>query len=310
MFAMSIVWNTFAWSRRTDLRRCQRHKYAEHPRTRTTTPPPDSDFDGVDEDAGTDNDNYPFDEEDEGGNENDFGLNERDGLVDVASNAISQCPVENGVIRTNWGGLSAGPLIAGIAAGLVQQNVATRELLMLSKSPRHPSLVRQQMSIDNRFAATLAGNLAEVALLQGPIKRQEIRVGSVGGWNSTTVPHWFMLARREHNEMTDAQIRGGIDGLVIAKHIVEWRSQASELRLSQILDMYYSQIGVFNQEIRSCNRRELFNKHIQVAELQTQAHAFSTVLDQEMQLKVTLSNKAIKDFPDAATDKLVTYVGT
>lgn len=35
------------------------------------------------------------------------------GLVDVASNSISQCPVENGVIRTVWGAVSAGPLIAG-----------------------------------------------------------------------------------------------------------------------------------------------------------------------------------------------------
>lgn len=35
-------------------------------------------------------------------------------LVDVASNAISQCPVENGVMRTAWGAVAAGPLIAGM----------------------------------------------------------------------------------------------------------------------------------------------------------------------------------------------------
>lgn len=35
-------------------------------------------------------------------------------LIDVASNAVSQCPVENGVMRTNWGAVAAGPLIAGI----------------------------------------------------------------------------------------------------------------------------------------------------------------------------------------------------
>lgn len=34
-------------------------------------------------------------------------------LYDVASNAISQCPVENGVMRTAWGAVAAGPLIAG-----------------------------------------------------------------------------------------------------------------------------------------------------------------------------------------------------
>lgn len=36
-------------------------------------------------------------------------------LIDVASNAISQCPVENGVMRTTWGAVAAGPLIAGTA---------------------------------------------------------------------------------------------------------------------------------------------------------------------------------------------------
>lgn len=321
------------------MRRCQRRQNAEHPKTRTTTPPPqvDGDYDGLDENNG---DNYPYDD-----NDSDYGVNEHDGLVDVASNSISQCPVENGVIRTNWGSVSAGPLMAGeyfsiytlypqkfkaqiftsgryliendcklsmqlgIAAGLVQQNVPTRELLMLSKSTRTHRLTRQPLSIDNRFAATLAGNLAEVALLQGPMSRA-ISVGSSGGWNSTAVPHWYFLLRREHTEMTDAQIRGGIDGLVLAKHIAEWRQQASELRLSQVLDWYYSLTGAFAPEMRACNRRELFTKHIPITELQAQSHAFSTVLDQEMQLKVTLSNKAIKDFADAASDKLVTYVCT
>lgn len=286
------------------MRRCQRRQHSEHPRTRTTTPPPpagEDDYDGLDDNNG--GDNYPYDDTD-----TDYGVNEHDGLVDVASNAISQCPVENGVIRTNWGSVSAGPLLAGIAAGLVQQNVPTRELLMLSKSTRNNRLTRQQLSIDNRFAATLAGNLAEVALLQGPISR-EMSVGSSGGWNSSTVPHWYFLLRRERTEMTDAQIRGGIDGLIIAKRIAEWRQQASELRLSQLLDWYYSLTGAFSPEFRSCNRRELFTKHIPVTELQAQSHAFSTVLDQEMQLKVTLSNKAIKDFADTSSDKLVAYVG-
>lgn len=178
---------------------------------------------------------------------------------------------------------------------------------MLSKSNRNNRLTRQQLSIDNRWAATLAGNLAEVALLQGPLNR-DMSVGSVGGWNSSTVPHWYFLARRERTEMTDAQIRGGIDGLLLAQGITEWRQQASDLRLSQLLDMYYSPYGVFGTEKRSCNRRELFNKDIGLTDLQNQAHAFTTVLDQEMQLKVTLSNKAIKDFADASAEKLVSYV--
>lgn len=81
----------------------------EHPRTRTTPPPSDGEYDGMDGYDGDNTDNDPYDEE----NGNDYGLSEHDGLIDVASNAISQCPIENGVMRTYWGSISAGPLIGG-----------------------------------------------------------------------------------------------------------------------------------------------------------------------------------------------------
>lgn len=42
-------------------------------------------------------------------------------LVDLASNAISQCPVENGVMRTTWGAVSAGPLLAGTDLSTLSQ---------------------------------------------------------------------------------------------------------------------------------------------------------------------------------------------
>lgn len=233
------------------------------------------------------------------------------GLVDVASNAISQCPVENGVVRTTWGSVSIGPLLAGIAAGVVQQSVTTRELLMLTRSysnGRHGGRQQTMLSIDNRWAATLAGDLAEVALLQGPMTR-DVRVGASGAWNSTAVPRWYFLSQRERLEMTDAEIRGDIDGLVLALHIQEWRNQASQLRLSQVLDMYYSQRGIFSSDIKSCNRRNLFTKFAVPAQLQAQTTAFSTVLDREMQLRVTLSNDAIRQFSNAAVQALTTHVG-
>lgn len=233
------------------------------------------------------------------------------GLVDVASNAVSQCPVENGVIRTTWGSVAVGPLLAGIAAGLVQQSVTTRELLLLTRAyshGRHGNRQQTVLSVDNRWAATLAGDLAEVALLQGPMTR-DVNVGVPGAWNSTVVPRWYFLSQRERLEMTDGEIRGGIDGLVLALHIQEWRSQASQLRLSQVLEMYYSQRGVFSSDIRSCNRRSLFTQVAPMAQLQAQTTAFSTVLDREMQLRVTLSNDAIRQFSTSAAQALTTHVG-
>lgn len=256
-------------------------------------------------DDGTIGDDLPDDEF------GDTTLSGSYGLIDVASNAVSQCPVENGVVRTPWGTVSVGPLLAGIAAGVVQQSVTTRELLLLTRAyshGRHGGRQQTTLSVDNRWAATLAGDLAEVALLQGPMTR-DVNVGASGAWNSTTVPHWYFLSQRERLEMTDAEIRGGIDGLVLALHIQEWRSQASQLRLSQVLDMYYSQRGVFSSDIKSCARRGLFTQVAPLAQLQAQTTAFSTVLDREMQLRVTLSSDAIRQFSSSAAQALTSHVG-
>lgn len=278
-----------------------------------------------------------------------YDTNAGRGYVDIASNAISQCPVENGVLRTTWGAVAAGPLIAGnnnlvskafdhqmiyfiyawnligIAAGLVQQNVATQELIKLTRHYVAPNRRQQfqqngyknnrwtnrqpiQLNVDNRWAATLAGDLAEVTLLQAPIAAREISVGAAGAWNSTTVPHWYFLSQRERLEMTDAEIRGGIDGLAIGLNIAEWRRDISQLRLSQLLDMYYSNRGFLTSKFRSCNRRELFTEYAQPNQLQAQSMAFSTVLDREMQLQYTLSNKNIEQFSTASAESLVNYM--
>lgn len=164
-----------------------------------------------------------------------------------------------------------------------------------------------QLTVDNRWAATLSGDLAEVTLLQGQWDR-EISVGAAGAWNSTTVPHWYFLSQRERLEMTDAEIRGGIDGLTLGLNIANWRREISQLRLSQLLDMYYSKHGILSTKFRSCNRRQLFNEFVQPQQLQTQGIAFSTVLNREMRLRVTLTNKNIEQFSMAAADALVNYM--
>lgn len=77
-------------------------------RPRTTTPSPttpnpyEPDYEtDVDDEYVPEQYDYPDD------------TNPTRGLVDVASNSVSQCPVENGIIRTVWGSVAAGPLIAG-----------------------------------------------------------------------------------------------------------------------------------------------------------------------------------------------------
>lgn len=76
----------------------------------------------------------------------------------------STCPMQGGVMFTPWGPVSAGTVIAGIAAGLVPQSVPGEMLAAAfprSKyytARRNPGLAADTMgSIDNKWAATFSG---------------------------------------------------------------------------------------------------------------------------------------------------------
>lgn len=231
--------------------------------------------------------------------------NEDAGIIDIASNQVSQCPLENGIVSTRWGAITGGTLIAGIAAGLRQESVMVRDLVALSRHGEYKSGRQASPQVDNRWAATLAGDLAEVALLQGPT---QINLGAPGTFNSTTMPRWHFLNQRERFEMTDAEIRGGIDGLVLATNIMTWRNRVPAIRLSQVLDMYYSQRGVFTRDIRACNRNALFTGVAPLATMVQQTAAFTTVLERDMQMRVTLAAQTMAQFSEAAAQALSAYV--
>lgn len=103
------------------------------------------------------------------------------------------------------------------------------------------------------------GDLAEVTLIQGPTNGR-LSVGANGNWNSSVLPRWYFLKSNEKLQFTTAEIRGDLDGLILANEIESLYSKAPTLRLSQILDMYYNARGVFNPSIRACNRKTLFTK--------------------------------------------------
>lgn len=60
---------------------------------------------------------------------------------------ISKCPIETGVIYTRWGAVSAGNLIAGIAAGSEPQDIDMRLLHTDSSG-----------TLNNVWGSTVAGN--------------------------------------------------------------------------------------------------------------------------------------------------------
>lgn len=245
------------------------------------------------------------------GDEEQVEMGEQNGLVDVASNVISQCPVENGVLQSPWGSFAGGTVIAGLAAGLERQQVTVRDLVSEDHMGQY-RFARQQAGIvvDNRFAATLTGDIAEAVLRQAP---SNIQVGASGVWNNSAIPRWYFLSQRERLEMTDAEIRGGLDGLILATNIVQWRERAQNLRLSQVLDMYYSQRGMFGMTdstsaIRACNRQALFTVVAPMPRLRDQSLAFTTVLDGEMQTQFTLTPNSTARFSAQAAESLQTYI--
>lgn len=118
---------------------------------------------------------------------------------------LSRCPIEGGSVHSvDYGTFAAGTIIASIAAGLQPQRVPISELHTIdwertpwdaresTKSRTTAKGVRKLLRsldvIDNGYAASLAGDLAEVCVYQGPHLNSSIKVGVGGHWNSTYLP--------------------------------------------------------------------------------------------------------------------------
>lgn len=103
---------------------------------------------------------------------------------------------------TDFGTFTPGTVIASIAAGVQPQRVgiadffAPKEYANLEKmSRRHASLGSSSKgllvsldTVNNAYAAGLAGDLAEVCVYQGPYVGTNVTIGLAGTWNSTVLP--------------------------------------------------------------------------------------------------------------------------
>ncbi|XP_078046275.1 uncharacterized protein LOC144474824 [Augochlora pura] len=214
----------------------------------------------------------------------------------------SRCPVENGVIKTPWGTISPGLVLSAIAAATQPETFMLPDI--------QPELSKKynlmDINIDNKWFATLAGDLAEVALIQGPI-REKVSVGGTGHWNSTALPRWHFLDSNETYEMTTAEIRGDLDGLILANEVKKWYSKIPSLRLSQVFDMYYSERGVFDRSFRACNRRSLFTVVAPNQTMCEQTYGAALLLHSSI-ATATLDVDKIKQFSVQAVDDLIKYV--
>lgn len=271
---------------------------------------------------------------------------------------LSACPVQNGVIMTKWGALKAGPLIAGIAAGMQPQVVNVRTLMQNRlggvssvqrtnyqqssfnnnnnyqgslnsrrvppqslpvgaarsgqvplETPYQATVSIPPNSIDNKWAATLAGDLAQLALLQGP-SQSGVRLGVLGGWNDTLIPKYYFLREQPRDALSEADVKGDIDGLLLGLNVYDWSRQTTNLKLSQVLDMYYSERGVFDKNFRVCRRNDLIQSLTQSNVLQDQTQNFAYILQNELTSSVNLEEPAINAFSQIAVSKLNSYIAT
>lgn len=107
--------------------------------------------------------------------------------------------------------------------------------------------------------------------------------------------------------MTDADIRGGLDGLILALNVAQWASSAPSLRVSQILDMYYSRRGVFNDTIRACNRYNLLSTVAPTQTLQTQTTGFAMRFDSRVSFPGTIIDEMIPTIVSTGVNMFQAY---
>jgi hypothetical protein len=139
------------------------------------------------------------------------------------------------------------------------------------------------------FAATLGGDIGQATILNAP-NRLESVPPPTGQFNDTVCPREFILTplpnpttdvHHDHDTwtyLTAAEIRGGIDGLVLGAKIRDWDrgTSGAGLRLSQILEMYYSEDGVAGDNTyRACERFQLLQGSPEAAQLKEQAKSFA-----------------------------------
>lgn len=209
----------------------------------------------------------------------------------------SACPIEKGVVRTKgFGTVSLNHVISGIATALQPMQVQLNQML---EGNMENNRYEDNMYIDNKWVSTFAGDLAEMLIIQKPIIKQYYFFGLGGNWNDTRLPinYYFNVdsevIERELWQFTDAEIIGAIDGMRLAYEASSWSQSRRILRLSQLLESYYTNKCTSHLHNTHASKRKLFfyeimkisNKFVE------QVQSFSHILADNMPNYIT--NKSI-----------------
>lgn len=149
----------------------------------------------------------------------------------------------------------------------------------------------------------------EAALYQA---KDTVKVGAQGTWNSTLIPSYYFIQKDDDRkyQFTDAEIRAGMDGIILALKIDEIKRKYNGVKVSQILDMYYSRRGVYSKDLRACNRKSLYSNLVSIDTLKEQAIAFAKIYDTKATFLYTPTDENIKIFTEGAINAFVNYLST
>ncbi|EFN72998.1 hypothetical protein EAG_11290 [Camponotus floridanus] len=248
-----------------------------------------------------------------------------------------ECPEEYGIVLTSHGTIAPGAIIAAIAASLQHQDVELNQIIntitpersttdstnnleevdfiiprnemIHNKSMSYLFLLNSTIKLDNIWLATIAGELAEMVVYQGPILNSNMELGATGFWNNIMRPNvYYLNNKNSYFEATRAEIVSDIDGLIITNKLQTWMNDFNSLRLSQIIDMYYSDedITLFNENIKVCDRKKAFSYAMPKTILNEQTYAASYLLANHYGIMFK-SPEALKQLVDYAVTKFYTY---
>nr|XP_023030045.1 uncharacterized protein LOC111517977 [Leptinotarsa decemlineata] len=218
-----------------------------------------------------------------------------------ATSSENECPLRRGVVSTKWGSISSTNLITGIAAGL-QDNQVTFERLVEGIEENGEESINTSITYTNNvntvFLATLAGGLARSILNQ---TTETPVIGNEGFWNDTLLPRAYYLKSNTW-DMIEADILAGIDGAILGNHVREWLNVLESTRLSQILDMYYSNRGIpFEFGYKPNNRSMSFKSILSGLNLEEQIIGSTKLLKAIGRYEVSITDEGIIEYAKKAS---------
>lgn len=199
-----------------------------------------------------------------------------DGQSSRSRDDSNKMAIENGVVSVG-SQENAAIVLNRVLLGILAANMPKQTVRQLASSVFTTPYLAESRSMSEReidplFAVTLA-DLWAVSARTKPGKPIDIRALSDGGhWNSTMCPVNFRLEQTSSKRFTTAELLGGLDGFnlgILRRRLTELRRN---IRLSEMLRMYYSKNGFRPQipDVGVCNRGAQLNSQLDQLEMQAE----------------------------------------